>query len=125
MRTMLKSEIHRATVTAANVDQEGSVIIDVDLMEAASILPFEQVSIASIESGTRLQTYAIEGNRGSGAISLNGAAAKLIAQGDVVTITAYDQVAEPETRGWRPTLVYVDDKNEITRVGHEVPASTQ
>ena len=125
MRTMLKSEIHRATVTGADVEREGSVIIDVDLMEAASILPFEQVNVASLQTGVSHQTYAIEGTRGSGTIVLNGAAAKLIARGDVVIITAYDQVAEPETRGWRPTLVYVDEKNQITRVGHEGPVSTR
>ena len=121
MRTMLKSEIHRATATGANVEQEGSVVIDADLMEAASILPFEQVHIASLETGARLQTYAIEGTRGSGAVALHGAAAKLVMRGDVVTITAYDQVAEPEARGWRPTLVYVDEKNQITRVAHGLP----
>lgn len=125
MRTMLKSKIHRATVTEANVDYEGSVTIDVDLMEAASILPFEQVHVLDINNGARLQTYAIEGARGSGVICLNGAAARLIDRGDLVIILTYDQVAEPDTRGWRPTLVYVDEKNQIIRVGHDIAAEAR
>ena len=121
MRTMLKSKIHRATVTEANAGFEGSVTIDADLMEAASILPFEQVHVLDISNGARLQTYAVEGQRGSGVIGLNGAAAKLIDSGDLVIILTYDQVAEPETRGWRPTLVYVDERNQIARVAHDIP----
>jgi aspartate 1-decarboxylase len=122
---MLKSKIHRATVTEANVDYEGSVTIDVDLLEAADILPFEQVHVVDINNGNRLQTYAIEGERGSGTICLNGAAARLIDKGDLVIILAYDQIAEPETRGWRPTLVYVDEKNHISRVAHDIPTESR
>jgi aspartate 1-decarboxylase len=122
---MLKSKIHRATVTEANVDYEGSITIDVDLMEAASILPFEQVHVADITSGVRLQTYVIEGKRGSGTICLNGAAAKLINKNDLVIILAYDQVAEPEAHEWRPTLVYVDADNQITRVGSDIQAEAR
>ncbi len=123
MRTMLKSKIHRATVTDANLEYEGSVTIDIDLMEAASILPFEQVHLLNINNGNRFQTYAIEGARGSGVVCLNGAAARLVAKGDCVIILTYDHVAEPEAHSWRPTLVYVSDKNEITRVGHEIPVA--
>lgn len=122
MRTLLKSKIHRATVTDANVDYEGSITIDADLLEAASILPFEQVHVLNVSSGARLQTYAIEGERGSGVVCVNGAAAHLVGRGDVVIILSYDQVAEPDARGWQPTLVYVDEKNEISRVGHDIPA---
>jgi aspartate 1-decarboxylase len=122
---MLKSKIHRATVTEANADYEGSVTIDVDLMEAASILQFEQVHVVDINNGNRLVTYAIEGARGSGVICLNGAAARLVDVGDLVIILAYDQVAEPETRGWRPTLVYVDAKNQIARVAHDIPTESR
>ena len=125
MRTMLKSKIQGATVTEANVDYEGSVTIDVDLMEAASILPFEQVHVVDINNGTRLQTYAIEGERGTGIVCLNGAAARLVHEGDLVIILTYDQVLEPETRGWRPTLVYVDERNQITRVAHDIPMESR
>jgi len=125
MRTMLKSKIHRATVTEANIDYEGSVTIDVDLMEAASILPFEQVHVVDITNGARLQTYAISGERGSGVICLNGAAARLIDKDDTVIILAYDQVAEPEAHTWRPTLVYVDEKNQITRVATDIQAESR
>ena len=125
MRTMLKSKIHRATVTEANAGLEGSITVDVDLMEAASILPFEQVHVLDITNGTRLQTYAVEGKRGSGVICLNGAEAKHIDKGDLIVILAYDQVLEPETRGWRPTLVYVDEKNQITRVAHDIPTESR
>ncbi len=124
MRTMLKSKIHRATVTEASTVSEGGITIDVDLLEAASLLALEQVHVVDIDSGTRLETYAIAGVRGSGVICLNGAAAKLIGEGDLVTITAYDQIAEPEAHGWRPTLVYVDEKNQITRVSHDIPVVT-
>jgi aspartate 1-decarboxylase len=122
MRTMLKSKIHRATVTQANADLEGSITIDVDLMEAASILPFEQVHVNNLTNGVRLQTYVVEGSRGSGTICINGAAAKHVSKDDLVIILAYDQVAEPEAHGWRPTLVYVDDKNQITRVAQHIQA---
>lgn len=121
MRTMLKSKIHRATVTEANAASEGGITIDIDLLEAASILALEQVHVVDISSGIRLETYAIAGARGSGVVCLNGAAAKLVHEAGLVTITAYDHVAEPEAHGWRPTLVYVDEKNQITRVSHDVP----
>ena len=118
---MLRCKIHRATVTEANVDYEGSITIDRDLMDTAGIAEFEQVHVLDIDNGARLTTYAIEGPRGSGVICLNGAAARLIDRGDLVIILAYDQVPESEVRDHRPTLVYVDADNRVQRVGHEIP----
>ena len=120
MRTMLKSKIHRATVTEANIDYEGSITLDPVLMEAANILPFEQVHVLDVNNGVRLQTYAIEGARGSGAVAMNGAAARLVNRGDVIIVLAYDQLDEAEARSRRPRLVYVDNRNRVTRVGHEI-----
>jgi len=120
-RMMLRCKIHRANVTEANVDYEGSVTIDRDLMDAAGIVEFEQVQVLDIDNGARLTTYAIEGPRGSGIICLNGAAARLIDRGDLVIILAYDQVPESEVRDHNPTLVYVDADNRVERVGHDIP----
>jgi len=119
---MLRCKIHRATVTEANVDYEGSITIDRDLMDTAGIAEFEQVHVLDIDNGARLTTYAIEGPRGSGVICLNGAAARLIDRGDLVIILAYDQVPESEVGDHRPTLVYVDADNRVERVGHDIPA---
>jgi len=113
---MLKSKIHRATVTDANVDYEGSVAIDEALMEAAGILPFEQVQIYNIANGARLTTYAIKGERGSGTISINGAAAHLASRGDLVIIACYCALEEAEAAAHNPTLVYVDAANGIKKV---------
>jgi aspartate 1-decarboxylase len=121
MRTMLKGKIHRATVTQANIDYEGSITVDPLLLEAANILPFEQVHVLDINNGARLQTYAIEGERGSGVICMNGAAARLVDEGDLVIILAYDLVSEAEARDHRPNLVYVDERNQITRTASEIP----
>ena len=120
MRTMLKGKIHRATVTEANIDYEGSITLDPLLLEVAGILPFEQVHVLDVNNGARLQTYAIAGERGSGVVCMNGAAARLIHPGDIVIVLAYDQLDEAEARALRPRLVYVDSRNQITRVGHEV-----
>ena len=120
MRTMLKGKIHRATVTEANVNYEGSVTVDPLLMEAAGILPFEQVHVLDIDNGARLMTYAIDGEPGSGVICLNGAAALLVEKGDLVIILAYDQLTEAEVREHKPRLVYVNDRNEITRVARDI-----
>ena len=125
MRIMLKSKIHRAIVTEANVDYEGSVTIDAALMDAADILRFEQVHVLDIDNGARLQTYAIEGERGSGVICLNGAAARLIGEGDMVIILAYDQLTEDEARLHRPHLVYVDGRNRITHAAHDIPVAAR
>jgi aspartate 1-decarboxylase len=109
---MLKSKIHRATVTDANLNYEGSITIDRNLMKAADILPYEQVHVVDVNNGNRLVTYAIEGE--SGEICLNGAAARLVQKGDIVIILAYTNVAENELRDFHPALVYVDAKNQIT-----------
>jgi aspartate 1-decarboxylase len=113
MRTMLKSKIHRARVTDANIDYEGSITIDSKLMAAADILPYEQVHVLNINNGARFMTYAIEGQAGSGAICLNGAAARLAVKGDIVIILTYTQVPEEETKNYRPKVVHVNEKNAI------------
>jgi len=110
-RTMLKSKIHRATVTEANLDYEGSVTIDADLMEAADMLPYEKVDVLDITNGARLQTYAIEGEAGSGVICINGAAAHLIKPHDLCIILSYVEVDEEECRGWKGATILVDEKN--------------
>jgi len=113
MRTMLKSKIHRARVTQCNVDYEGSITIDKDLMEAADLLQFEKVEVLNINNSARFHTYAIEGQRGSGEICLNGAAARLVAKGDIVIILSYQILAEDEAATSSPRLVYVDSQNRI------------
>ena len=124
MRTMLKSKIHRATVTDANLHYEGSVTVDPVLMEAADLLPFEQVHLLDIDNGARLQTYVIKGERGSQEVCVNGAAAHLIHRGDTLIIVSYDTLSEDEAKRHEPKLVYVDESNEIVRKGHaiETPA---
>ena len=113
MRTMLKSKIHRATITEANIQYEGSITIDKDLMEAADILPYEQVHVLDIDNGSRLETYAIEGERGSGAICINGAAARLVSAGDKVIIISYQTVSEADAANLVPKLVYVNSQNAV------------
>ena len=110
---MLKSKIHRATVTDANIDYEGSVTIDRGLMDAADIIPYEQVHVLNINNGARFTTYAIEGEKGSGEICLNGAAARLAVKGDLVIILTYNQIPEEQLRDYKPKIVHVNDKNEI------------
>ncbi|MBN1189460.1 MAG: aspartate 1-decarboxylase [Dehalococcoidales bacterium] len=114
MRTMLKCKIHRARVTDGNIAYEGSVTIDKKLLDAADILPYEQVQILNINNGERFSTYVIEGKENSGEICLNGAAARLVAKGDIVIILAYCQVEEEKARDYQPRLVYVDAENKIT-----------
>ncbi|HEX74977.1 MAG TPA: aspartate 1-decarboxylase [Dehalococcoidia bacterium] len=113
MRTMLKSKIHRARVTEVNVDYEGSITIDKCLMEAADILPYERVEVLNISNGARFDTYAIEGDRNSGEICINGAAARLVAKGDIVIILTFQQVSDDEATTVIPKLVYVDSANRI------------
>ena len=113
MRTMLKSKIHRATVTDANINYEGSITIDSNLMAAADILPYEQVHVLNVNNGARFTTYAIEGEAGSGAICINGAAARLAVKGDIVIILTYTQVPEDETKNYRPKVVHVNKNNRI------------
>ena len=113
MRTMLKSKIHRATVTDADVHYEGSITLDPLLMGAADILPYEQVHVLDVDNGSRLTTYAIEGSRGSGEVAINGAAARLVNAGDTVIILTYEERADEAARTCRPRLVYVDEYNRI------------
>lgn len=113
MRTMLKSKIHRVRVTEVDLDYEGSITIDRALMEAADILPFEKVDVLNINNGARFSTYAIEGEEDSGIIGINGAAARLAMQGDLVIIVSYCHVPEKEARAVNPTIVRVDDQNRI------------
>jgi aspartate 1-decarboxylase len=114
MRTMLKSKIHRARVTDGNISYEGSVTIDKKLMEAADIFPYEQVHILNVNNGARFHTYAIEGLSDGGEICLNGAAARMVAKGDIVIILTYHELEEQQYRDYHPRLVYVDEKNRIT-----------
>jgi aspartate 1-decarboxylase len=111
---MLKSKIHRARVTDGNIGYEGSITIDKKLMEAADILPYEQVHILNVNNGARFHTYAIEGEEDHGDICLNGAAARLVAKGDIVIILTYRELEEAECKDYHPRLVYVDEKNRIT-----------
>jgi len=113
MRMMLKSKIHRARVTDANINYEGSITIDRKLMKEADILPYEQVHVLNINNGARFTTYAIEGGKGSGEICLNGAAARLAARGDIVIILTSTQVPEEQTKNHQPKIVHVNEKNEI------------
>jgi len=108
---MLKSKIHRARVTEVNLDYEGSITIDRTLLEAADILPFERVEVLNINNGARFSTYAIEGETKSGVIGINGAAARLVAKGDIVIILSYCQIPDNEAMTMTPTMVYVDNKN--------------
>ena len=115
MRIMLKSKIHRATVTDANINYEGSITIDRKLMSEADILPYEQVQVLNINNGARFSTYAIEGREGSGEICLNGAAARLAVKGDLVIILTYCDVGDEEARNYRPKVVHVNARNEIVK----------
>jgi len=115
MRIMLKSKIHRAHVTDANIDYEGSITIDKKLMAEADILPYEQVQVLNINNGARFSTYAIEGEEDSGEICLNGAAARLGVKGDIVIILSYCHVSDEEARDFSPKVVHVDAKNSIVK----------
>ncbi len=120
MRTMLKSKIHRATVTDGNIDYEGSITIDTKLIEAADMLPYEQVQVLNINNGARFSTYVIEGEPGSGEICLNGAAARLAVRGDLVIILTYTDMTEEEARNYKPRIVLVDEKNAVVKDLDEV-----
>ncbi len=111
MRTMLKSKIHRARITEANVNYEGSITLDKKLMEAADILPYEQVDVLNVNNGTRLTTYAIPGKEGSGEVCLNGAAARLGVKDDIILILSYCLVSDEEARQFTPKIVHVDAQN--------------
>lgn len=117
--TMFKSKIHRATVTQANLNYVGSITIDLDLLDAAGILVGEKVQIVNNNNGARLETYTIEGERGSGVVCLNGAAARLVQPGDKVIIIAYGQMDQEEAKTFEPNVVFVDDENRIMSIEHE------
>ena len=112
-RTLFKSKIHRATVTDADLEYEGSVTIDEDLMRAADILPYERVDVWNVTNGSRLSTYALAGPAGSGVICVNGAAARHAHRGDLVIIATFAEAEEAEARAWKPLVVRVDDANRI------------
>jgi len=119
LRTMMTSKIHRATVTQADLHYVGSVTVDRDLMDAAGLLEGEQVAIVDITNGARLETYVIEGPRGSGVIGINGAAAHLVHPGDLVILIAYGQLDEKELEGYAPRVVFVDELNRVVELGSD------
>jgi len=129
MRIMMKSKIHRATVTQADLDYVGSVTLDAGLMEAADLLEGEQVAIVDITNGARIETYVIPGPRGSGVIGINGAAAHLVHPGDLVIIMSYAVLDDAEARALEPHIVHVDDQNRVVKIGNDpaepVPGSDQ
>jgi aspartate 1-decarboxylase len=129
MRIMMKSKIHRATVTQADLDYVGSVTLDAALMKAADLLEGEQVAIVDITNGARIETYVIPGEPGSGVIGINGAAAHLVHPGDLVIIMSYAVLEDAEARALEPRVVHVDDKNRIVKLGNDaaepVPGSNQ
>jgi aspartate 1-decarboxylase len=119
LRTMMTSKIHRATVTQADLHYVGSVTVDRDLMDAAGLLEGEQVAIVDITNGARLETYVIEGPRGSGVIGINGAAAHLVHPGDLVILIAYGQLDEKELENYAPRVVFVDELNRVVDLGSD------
>src|SRR6476661_7609381 len=128
-RIMMKSKIHCATVTQADLDYVGSVTLDAALMEAADLLEGEQVAIVDITNGARIETYVIPGERGSGVIGINGAAAHLVHPNDLVIIMSYAMMQDAEARALKPTIVHVDGENRIVKIGNDaaepVPGSNQ
>ncbi|NUU63246.1 aspartate 1-decarboxylase [Bacillus sp. FJAT-27264] len=123
-RHMMKSKIHRATVTEANLNYVGSITIDEDLMEAADLLENEKVQIVDNNNGSRLETYVIPGPRGSGVICLNGAAARLVQPGDTVIIISYAMLSQEELQSHKPTVVFVDELNKPVKLAdHEIHAT--
>ena len=113
---MLKAKIHRATVTQAELDYVGSITVDMDLLEQAGILEYERVQIVDVNNGSRFETYTIAGERGSGVMCLNGAAARMVQTGDKIILMAYAQVTPEEASELRPTVLFVDEKNKVTKV---------
>ena len=118
-RTMFKSKIHRATVTHADLHYVGSVTVDLDLLEAADILPGELVSIVDVTNGARLETYTIAGERGSGVIGINGAAAHLMHENDIVILITYAQMTTEEAKSYEPRVVHVDENNRVIQLGSD------
>jgi len=113
-RIMFKSKIHRATVTATNVDYEGSLTVDADLLEAADILPYEQIHVWDVSNGARLVTYALPGPAGTGQVCVNGAGAHLVKPGDLVIVATYTVMTGRKARKYKPTVVFVDGSNRMT-----------
>lgn len=114
--SMLKAKIHRATVTQAELDYVGSITVDMDLLEQAGIFEYEKVQIVDVNNGSRFETYTIAGERGSGVMCLNGAAARMVQTGDKIILMAYTQVTPKEAKELRPTVLFVDEKNHVTKV---------
>ena len=119
-RTMLKSKIHRATVTDSDLHYVGSITIDPDLLEAADVMEFEQVAVVDVDNGARFETYTIAGERGSREIKVNGAAARLVHQGDTIIVISYAAYDPDELENYVPRVVHVNAGNEILQVDHEV-----
>ena len=119
-RVMLKSKIHRATVTDCDLHYVGSITIDPDLLEAADILEFEQVAVVDVDNGARFETYTIAGERGSGEIKVNGAAARLVHRGDTIIVISYAQYDRAELETYEPVVVHVDSANQVIEVDHAV-----
>ncbi|MCZ2830063.1 aspartate 1-decarboxylase [Modestobacter sp. VKM Ac-2986] len=122
MRTMLKSKVHRATVTQADLHYVGSVTVDEDLMDAADLLAGEQVAIVDVTNGARLETYVIPGERGSGVLGINGAAAHLVHPGDLVILITYGLMDETEAKSYLPKVVHVDAANRVVELGADPSA---
>lgn len=118
-RTMFKSKIHRATVTHADLHYIGSVTVDLDLLDAADILPGELVAIVDVTNGARLETYTIAGQRGSGVIGINGAAVHLVQENDIVILITYAQMTTKEAKAYEPKVVHVDENNRVIRLGND------
>ena len=119
-RTMLKSKIHRATITEADVNYVGSITVDEDLMKAADMIEYERVQVVDVNNGARLETYVIPGPAGSGVVCVNGAAARLVTPGDKVIVMSYAMLEDAEARGMHPTVVFVDEANRSTHMGTSV-----
>ena len=119
-RTMMKSKLHRATVTQADLHYVGSLTLDRDLMDSADLLPNEKIQVVDIDNGARLETYVIPGERGSGVVCMNGAAARLVSPGDLVIIISYAELEDAEAQNWEPRAVLVDANNRVERTMVEV-----
>ena len=115
---MLKAKIHRATVTQAELNYVGSITVDVELLEQSGIMEYERVHIVDINNGSRFETYTIAGERGSGVMCLNGAAARMVQTGDKIILMAYADVTPEEAKEMKPTVVFVDDKNQVSEITH-------
>jgi aspartate 1-decarboxylase len=124
LRTMMKSKLHRGTVTAANLHYVGSITVDEDLMDAADLLPNEKVQVVDIDNGARLETYVIPGERGSGDLCLNGAAARLVQPGDKIIVISYGVYTDAEAREHTPTVLVLDETNRAATVADEPPHTT-